>query len=342
MTERFEERRDKCEGAGVTRRQFLAGVSAAAMTVSSLTGFAAQSPTIRAELEDVYLFAYFRGGGQDGLHLAWSRDGLRYRPVRREAFLVPEVGESKLMRDPCLRRGPDGTIHMVWTTAWKGRTLGYASSKDLMNWTGQQAIEPFGDLAGVKNIWAPEIVWDEAAGHYMIFWSSTIEGRFSETAKSTKSGSNHRLYYITTRDFRNYTEPKLLMDPGFNTIDGTFIRVGGGRGGMGGQLYLVVKDESEFPEAKKHLRLCEAASYTGPFGAMRPAFTGSWVEGPSVVQVGDRYVCFYDCYGEQHYSASETTDFATWKEIRNQISLPRGIRHGTVLKVPYGLVSPLL
>ena len=82
-----------------------------------------------------------------------------------EACLKPEVGESKLMRDPCLLRGPDGTVHMVWTTAWNGYTIGYAHSQDLVNWSSQKAVPVMAHEPAALNCWAPEVFWDSAKGH---------------------------------------------------------------------------------------------------------------------------------------------------------------------------------
>ena len=108
-------------------------------------GLAAQSKPGLAE-PACYLFSYFIGNGEDGLHLAWSRDGYRWEALNEgRSFLAPKVGESKLMRDPCLLRGPDGTFHMVWTTSWNGKTIGYASSSDLVHWSEQQAIPVMAD-----------------------------------------------------------------------------------------------------------------------------------------------------------------------------------------------------
>src|SRR5688572_15952535 len=39
----------------------------------------------------VYLFTSFRGNGEDGLHLAYSHDGLRWTDLGR-SFLKPAVG----------------------------------------------------------------------------------------------------------------------------------------------------------------------------------------------------------------------------------------------------------
>ena len=99
----------------------------------------AQKPVERGAAN--YLFAYFKNNGEDGLHLAHSRDGLKWRALNEDKpYLTPIVGSQKLMRDPCIIQGPDGVFHMVWTTGWRGQDIGIAHSKDLINWSEQKAI----------------------------------------------------------------------------------------------------------------------------------------------------------------------------------------------------------
>jgi hypothetical protein len=88
---------------------------------------------------DSWLFTSFRGNG-DGLHLAASVDGRTWKDLNK-VFLKPAVG-SGLMRDPHILRGPDGIYRMVWTTGWKDKGIGYASSTDLVNWSKQRYL-PF-------------------------------------------------------------------------------------------------------------------------------------------------------------------------------------------------------
>lgn len=62
---------------------------------------------------DVYLFSYFVDNGQDGLHFAYSHDGLKWEALKNEkSFLTPTVGKDKLMRDPCIIQGP--TDYFTW------------------------------------------------------------------------------------------------------------------------------------------------------------------------------------------------------------------------------------
>ena len=64
-----------------------------------------------------YLFTSFRGNGEDGLHLAISRDGYHWTALNQDrSFLRPSVGNGKLMRDPSLAQAKDGTFHLVWTS----------------------------------------------------------------------------------------------------------------------------------------------------------------------------------------------------------------------------------
>jgi hypothetical protein len=133
------------------------------------------------------------------------------------------------MRDPCVVRGPDGTFHMVWTSGWNEPTIGYASSRDLRTWTGQKAIPVMAHEPTVLNSWAPEVVYDAARGEFVIFWASTIPGRFPQTAGSSEEKYNHRIYGTTTKDFVTFTPTALFYDPGFSVIDATFLDTGAGR-----------------------------------------------------------------------------------------------------------------
>lgn len=59
--------------------------------------------SLAAAADDALLFSFFRGNGEDGLYLAESEDGLLWTPLNSDRPLVrPEVGESKLMRDPSI------------------------------------------------------------------------------------------------------------------------------------------------------------------------------------------------------------------------------------------------
>jgi hypothetical protein len=282
----------------------------------------------------IYLFSYFMGNGEDGLHLAWSEDGYKWEALNEgRSYLQPHVGESKLMRDPCLLRGPDGTFRMVWTTSWTGKTVGYASSRDLLEWTEQKAIPVMGDEPAAMNTWAPEITWDDAGKEFLIFWASTVTNRFKDTAAETGEKYDHRIYATTTRDFQSFSPTRLFFDPGFSVIDATLLAAKG-------RYYLVFKDERARP-VKKNLRMAVSDTAGGPFKDVTPPFTRDWVEGPTCLKVDDDYVVYFDYYRDNHYGAMRSKDLLQWEDVTPRLSMPKGIRHGTALAVEPGLVERL-
>lgn len=305
--------------------------------LASGTSAATATPAVAASKvpSTAYLFSYFIGNGEDGLHLAWSADGYRWEALNGgRSFLKPEVGESKLMRDPCLLLGPEGTFHMVWTTAWNGKTIGYASSADLLTWSPQQAIPVMDHEPAVLNCWAPEIFWDAQKRRFLIFWASTVTNKFLETAGQAENRYNHRMYCTTTTDFKTFAPTRLFYDPGFNVIDATLLPANG-------RFHLIIKDETVKPP-RKHLRLAGADSPEGPFEPLKPPFTRSWVEGPTALKVGDFYLVYFDAYRDHRYEAVRSRDLETWEDISSQIAFPKGARHGTALAVPGRVIENLL
>ncbi len=283
----------------------------------------------------VLLFSFFRDNGQDGLFLAQSRDGLQWTEIKPpgKSFLQPVLGD-KLLRDPCLRPGPEGTFHLVWTTSWKDRLIGYAQSRDLLHWSEQKAIPVMEHEPQARNTWAPELFYDEAKQQWLIFWATTIPGRFPETDASGDDRLNHRMYCTTTKDFETFSPTRLFYDGGYNVIDATLLRALG-------QYHLIVKDETRHP-VKKNLRLAVSDNAEGPFGPAGPPFTISWVEGPSAIEIGGAFYVYFDHYARpQSYGAVKSADMKTWQDVSSQVSLPKGARHGTVSRVPEVIVQNL-
>jgi hypothetical protein len=289
--------------------------------------------------ESCYLFAYFYHDREaEGLRLAWSRDGFAFEMLNGGASMLhPTVGENKILRDPCLLRGPDGTFHLVWTTGWTGKTIGHASSRDLIHWSEQKAIPVMAHEPDAQNCWAPEIVWDAAKQHYLIFWSTTILGRFPATALSNKRPErNHRIYATTTTDFATFTPTRLLYDGGFNVIDATMVQ-------NGGEWLMFVKNETVQPQTEKNIRLIRGATPEGPWSEPSPRLTGDyWAEGPTALKVGDEWRVYFDKHMLNAIGLVRSRDLNTWEDVSAMVSFPKDARHGTVLVVPRVIVEGLL
>lgn len=277
---------------------------------------------------EVYLFTSFRDNGDSGLFLALSTDGRRWSPLNHDKpVLKPEIGANKLMRDPCLVKGPKGDYHMVWTTGWTtegGKVIGYTRTKDLIHWEPQRAITLMQNEPKTRNLWAPELFYDEKKSQWMIFWSSTIPGRNANTDGTGDDGYNHRVYYTTTRDFETFAESRLLFDPGYNVIDATLCQ-------DGGKYRLVFKDERKNP-VKKNLRIATATQPEGPFDKVSEPFTTDWVEGPSILKIDGSVMVYFDHYASpQYYGAVRSKDWEHWEDVSKEVLFPKGHRHGTGL-----------
>ncbi len=292
------------------------------------------SPAVAIGQPGRYLFAYFVANGQDGLHLAFSEDGLTWRELNGyRSRIVPQVGADKLMRDPFILKGPDGMFHMVWTVSWKEKGIGYASSKDLLSWSEQKYLPVMEHEPAARNCWAPEMVYDDEKAQYLIFWATTIPGRFPQTDGQNSKGPgdpglNHRLYCVTSKDMQTFTPTRLFFDQGFNVIDATIIR-------NGAKYLLFLKDETNAPFIpEKNIRWTSADHAEGPYPPVSGPITGQfWCEGPSVLRIGEDWVVYFDRYREGRYGAVVSSDLKTWKDFSHRLKFPDGARHGTVFRV---------
>lgn len=160
------------------------------------------------EAKDLYVSTSFHEPATEGLRFIYSYDGVRWDSIQG-VFLRPEVGKQKVMRDPSVVKGPDGTFHLVWTSSWRGdRGFGYASSKDLIHWTKQRFI-PTGMEESTVNTWAPELFYDDVKKQFLIIWASCVPGKFPDYKEDHLN--NHRLYYMTTRDFKTFSKAQALL-----------------------------------------------------------------------------------------------------------------------------------
>ncbi len=284
---------------------------------------------------DAYLFSYFQNNGEDGLHLAYSEDGLHWTALNdNQSVLTPQVGQDKLMRDPCIIRGGDGQFHMVWTVSWEERGIGYASSPDLIHWSEQQYLPVMHHEPDAQNCWAPELFYDEDTRQYLIYWATTIPGRYVATDSSGGNGRNHRMYYTTTTDFATFNGTKLLYDHGFNVIDATIQWVDS-------TYVMFLKDETKHPKAEKNIRIATSPRLTGPYSDASPPITDHWVEGPTVANTDQGWVVYFDQYTKKQMGAVRSMDLVHWTDISDQLHFPEGTRHGTVLKVKPSVVHQL-
>ncbi len=291
--------------------------------------------------KNVYLFSYFVGQS-DGLHLAYSYDGLQWTALNDgHQIMTPTVGNDRLLRDPSIVQGPDGTFHMVWTSSWHDRIIGYASSPDLIHWSEQRAIPVMEHEPEAKNSWAPELFYDEPSQTFYIFWATTIPGRHKEVASTEREKEwNHRIYYCTTKDFQTFSDTKMFFNPDFNVIDAAIVRDPKKK-----MLIMVLKNENSLP-AEKNIRVTTTKKIQKGFPTkVSDPITpqGVWCEGPAPLFVGDTLYVYFDMYRDHRYGVVRSLDHGkTWSDVSHLLHMPQGIRHGTAFCVDERYLTPLL
>lgn len=277
-----------------------------------------------------YLFTSFHEPADAGLRMLYSFDGYHWTDLDT-VFLKPTVGNQKVMRDPSMVQGPDGTFHLVWTNSWRGdKGFGYASTKDFIHWSDQRFISVMENEPTTVNVWAPELFYDEVQKQYIIVWASCIPGRFERGIE--EDSNNHRLYATTTPDFKTFTESKLFLDPKFSVIDAVIVKR------KKDDYVLVLKDNTR-PE--RDIKVAFSNSPMGPWHDVSKAFTDNFTEGPSVVKVKDKWLIYYDAYRKKTYDASATTDFVHFSNISEKVKVPEGHKHGTIVVVKKKVIKKL-
>lgn len=179
-----------------------------------------------------FLFVTFRDETtplSEQIYMAVSDDGRRWQALNRgEAVLVSDVGE-KGVRDSFLLRSHDGK--KVWLIAtdlsiarngdWNrathagSRSIVIWESNDLVDWTPPRLAEVAPSDAGCT--WAPEAIYDDATGDYLVCWASTT-GR-DQFAKL-------RIWAARTKDFRTFSPPFIYDEQPDHVIDIHFVRDG--------------------------------------------------------------------------------------------------------------------
>jgi len=288
----------------------------------------------QAKEKEVYLFTSFHEPATEGLRFLYSYDGYHWDSIPG-TFLKPEIGVQKVMRDPSMVQGPDGTFHLVWTCSWKGdRGFGYASSKDLIHWSEQKHIPVMAYDTSTVNVWAPEIFYENETKEFYIVWASTVPFKFEKGEE--EEYNNHRLYYTKTKDFVNFTHAELFYDPGFSSIDAQIVK----RGHK--DYVLVFKDNTR---AERDIKVAFSKNPAGPYSKASASFTPEFTEGPSAVKVGNEWLIYFDAYRGQYYGTVATKDFKTFTDIKDKVTIPhgpQGHKHGTIVKVSEKVLQGLL
>lgn len=293
--------------------------------------------------DSVYLMAYFKSPAQH-LFYAVSEDGLNWDEINRGRPIFTAFDDKIWMRDPFLQRvDKDGvsTFHLVHTWGWDNPAIFHWESDDLVNWraaNGKKDTES-GKIylmdgkegrPSSPNAWAPEFTYVPEEDTFYLYWSSRIDDR--------------QIHYVSsTKDWLNFSTPRVLFDPGITAIDLTVVP-------YLGKYYGFYKDERN--GRKTILRAVttslnpEVDTFSGITDVLPPDFKTE-VEGPSVFEKigGDGWIAYVDEFnGDKGLVFAECNDLEKpWEVIpKDKIRNVPDVKHGSVIKVSRKEIEPLL
>jgi|GEM_PF-593277 len=200
------------------------------MSLSTNTYVSAKEPYT------AYLFVHFTGESANGeqTYFSVSKDGLHWTDLNNSApVLTSNLGE-KGVRDQAIIRSVDGSKYWIIATDLRiasGKGWGEAQhngsksivvweSPDLINWSSPRLVNVAGNIPSAGCVWAPEAIYDEDSGNYVVYWA---------TISPLNGVDKARIYYCTTKDFVTFSQAKLYIDrPGTQgIIDTQILRVDG-------------------------------------------------------------------------------------------------------------------
>lgn len=321
------------------------------------TGYSAAASLQEKDM-GAYLMVYFTDATHS-LHMATSHDGYNFTAVNDGKPVIngDSIAEQHGIRDPHIYRGPDGAFYMALTdlhiygkekgfrmTRWErddkydwgnNRGLVLMRSTDLIHWTHHEARidklfpEKFGEIGCA---WAPETIYDEEAGKFMVYFTIRPTGKDGKDNKT-------KLYYAYADDaFTTLTsEPKLLFefpDPNVQVLDADIIKMPDGRFMM---TYVAQENPGGIRVAfsdhiNRGYKYQDGQIDTEPRGCEAP---NTWK------RIGeDKWVVMYDIYSIQPHKFGfvETSDFKTFHPLgrfndgfmRATNFLPK---HGAVIQI---------
>lgn len=278
-----------------------------------------------------YLFSYFTGnkGNEEAIRFAVSADGYNYKALNDGEPILSsaEISSTGGVRDPHILRGADGkTFYMVVTDmvsakGWdSNRAMVLLKSNDLINWKSSvvNIQNKFPGNEDLRRVWAPQTIYDEQAGKYMIYWSM-----------KHGNGKDIIYYSYTNKDFTDLeTAPKQLFFSPTNgsCIDGDIIF-------KDGKYHLFFKTEGEGAGIKVAVsdKLTEGYVLRDKYVQQ----TKDPVEGSGVFKLNDEeaYILMYDVYTKGRYQFTKSTDLEHFEIIDNEVTMDFHPRHGTVMPI---------
>lgn len=279
-----------------------------------------------------YLFAHMTDDNYGSIFYSVSKDAYNWETLNDGRSVLPAY-----YGHPDICKGRDG-YYMISVKKGTGIPLLWHST-DLVTWTStklaKSIFNKIKDLYGYTNeetyYGAPKMFYDEPSDQYIITWHAGLTGDDADTFE----WDSKRTFYILTKDFKTFTDPKFLFaftgdDEDMATIDVIIRR-------SGDSYYAIMKDErtqEAAPETGKTIRIAKSPGLTGPYANPGERITDleRWHEAPIIVPTvnGDGFFLFTENYPYQYDMFEAESLEGPWKE--RYFAGPKA-RHGCIVRV---------
>ncbi len=310
-----------------------------------------------------YIYAYFREPLVDGYHqqvfYAASEDGLHWRDLNYSRPVVKSTMGTKGLRDHFILRSYEGDRFFLICTDLElnefrisdiGHNWSYFGceaskylmiweSTDLINWGEQRMCKVSNENQGCS--WAPECSYDTVTGEYVIYYSG------QSYDKNDPSNYDRKVvFYVKTRDFRTFTEPKKFADI-FNYEDKEAVDAHWRRCGVI-DTTMIKTDNWYYRITKNELTsgvTADRSKYVlGEYERVESNLrdkTFLRTEGPAIFKFCDRdeWCLMLDGISEERHgwfpsvTSDLDRDYVAFTELKEGYKMPTGPKHGVMFAV---------
>lgn len=279
-----------------------------------------------------YLFVYFSADRTDeeSIFYALSYDGYTYKALNSGKPIIDgkDISYKGGVRDPHILRGHDGNFYMVVTDmkasqGWESNHgIVLMKSGDLINWTHSKVdikAEFSADFGNITRAWAPQTIYDEKKGKYMIYFSMKEKGNHPDIIYYAYANSDFTALAEAPRQIFFHPENKACIDGDIIFKDGKF--------------HLFFKTEGDGDGIKKAVSNKLTGEYVIHDKYLQQ--TSLSVEGSCVFKLIDRekYILMYDVYKNKKYEFAESDDLENFHLVTEKVTMDFFPRHGTVMAI---------
>ncbi|MBB1511109.1 glycoside hydrolase family 43 protein [Tessaracoccus sp. MC1627] len=248
----------------------------------------------------------------------------------RDPFIVHGDGEYYIIATDLRVYGGDNQGWDEWKRTGS-RSIIVWKSPNLIDWSTPWTLDIAPPEAGMA--WAPEAIYDQHTGRYLLFWASTL---FNTTDPHHRGTTYSRILAAWTTDFTTITTPEPMIDYGVDIIDTTMFL-------HDGRVHRISKEDSGVPHSRRLFHETGTGYFSHDFDTLAQRIaddTYHQVEGPLVFfdHHAGRWVLLVDQFDRrpQGYVALVSTDPQSgWTSAAREFVIPPNTKHGSVLPLTH-------